>query len=162
MAFNNVIRQRDRRLPGRIQHAHLPPAPRRRSRRPTCELTSAFARDSVQNSQVRIQIKNAGGAADPYIADGAGAPAIHRSPSPPTSRQLNPGIVQTVQGRMNQNLARLLVVIQKPRPRKNLDRCHRHRCAKRSGTSARGTTSVGGTPVGLGWQAFLSRFPPTR
>jgi hypothetical protein len=110
-------------------------------------VNSSFFRDSVnnaQNAEVRIQLKLPRVAQDPFLLD-----VLNRleGPQGATVRQLNPGIVEKVRGRMNQNLAQVLVF-------KSCDNgvswTHLADCT--SAVAASQTRDEAGIQVGLGWR----------
>lgn len=113
------------------------------------QLTAVSATDTTRTSQVRIQIRMPARQNDAYLSRVVMSRLESADPTAVELRRLNPGIVQAVQGRMQQNLARLLVF-------KSCD-------AGRSWTDATGkcdsaatarTQTVSGATAGLGWQAF--------
>ncbi|HYV96936.1 MAG TPA: hypothetical protein VE967_05740 [Gemmatimonadaceae bacterium] len=72
------------------------------------QITSAFARDTLNNSEVRIRIRMSDPQPDQYLGRVV-ARLQSNDPAAVEIRKLNPGIVAAVQGRMRQNLAQVLV-----------------------------------------------------
>lgn len=110
-------------------------------------VNSSFFRDSVNNSQaaeVRIQLKLPRVPQDLFIKD---VLAKLEGPQGAAIRALNPGIVEKVRGRMNQNLAQVLVF-------KSCDAgvswTHLSDCT--SAVAASQTRDEAGIQVGLGWR----------
>jgi hypothetical protein len=110
-------------------------------------VNSSFFRDSVNNAQsaeVRIQLKVPRVAQDPFIKD-----VLTRleGPQGASIRALNPGIVEKVRGRMNQNLAQVLVF-------KSCDNGVSWTSAGdcTNAIAAQQTRDESGTAVGIGWR----------
>jgi hypothetical protein len=72
------------------------------------QLTSAFARDTLNNTEVRIRIRMPDVQPDQYLARLV-TRLQSNDPAAAEVRRLNPGIIAAVQARMRQNLAQLLV-----------------------------------------------------
>jgi hypothetical protein len=110
-------------------------------------VNSSFFRDSVNNAQsaeVRIQLKVPRLAQDPFIKD-----VLNRleSPAGASLRDLNPGLLDKVRGRMNQNLAQVLVF-------KSCDNGVSWTSAGdcTNAVAAQQTRDEAGVGVGIGWR----------